>query len=138
MCEKKQAGRYRPSVKGDKPLTYDMANGPDQIARRKAWNSWNVSTIKDGLRPAETSIEDMFIRRFISCTWHDLFCSEIIIKRQHNHIRIAGIVRQAVSPRKMYFLIGYCEELLAYWLQCPITLELQTVADRKDVVFKYI
>lgn len=47
-------------------------------------------------------------------------------------------MRQSVSARKMYFLIGYCEELLAYWLQCPVTLELQTVVDRKDVVFKYI
>jgi len=38
----------------------------------------------------------------------------------------------------MYFLIGYTEELLSYWMQCPVTLELQTVGDRKDVVFKYI
>lgn len=71
-------------------------------------------------------------------TFHALICSEIIIKRQHNHIRIAVIMKRAISPRKMYFLIGYTEELLSYWLQCPITLEIQTVADKKDVVFKYI
>lgn len=71
-------------------------------------------------------------------TWHGLFVSEIIIKRQHNIIRIAGIVRQAISARKMYFLIGYCEEILSFWLQCPIKLELQSVSDPKAVVFKYI
>lgn len=53
-------------------------------------------------------------------------------------IRVVGIVRQAISSRKMYFLIGYCEELLSNWLQCPVKLELQTVADKKDVIFKYI
>lgn len=71
-------------------------------------------------------------------TWHGLFASEVIIKRQHNMIRIAAIVRQAISSRKMYFLIGYCEELLSFWLQSPVKLELQTIADKKDVVFKYI
>jgi small subunit ribosomal protein S24 len=45
---------------------------------------------------------------------------------------------RTISPRKMYFLIGYTEELLANWLQCPITLELQTIPDKKDVIFKYI
>lgn len=67
-----------------------------------------------------------------------LVCSEVIIKRQHNTIRIAALIRQAITPRKMYFLIGYTEELLSYWMQCPVTLELQTVGDKKDVVFKYI
>lgn len=92
----------------------------------------------DGLRSSETALEDVFIRRFMTGTFHDLVCSEVIIKRQHNHIRVAAILRRGVTARKMYFLIGYTEELLSYWLQCPITLELQTVADRKEVVFKYI
>lgn len=71
-------------------------------------------------------------------TWHNLVLSEVIIKRQFNHIRIAALIKQGISARKMYFLIGYTEELLSYWLQCPITLELQTVSDPKDVIFKYI
>lgn len=83
-------------------------------------------------------MEDMFIRKFMTGTWHSLFVSEIIIKRQHNIIRIAGLVRQAIGARKMYFLIGYCEELLSFWLQCPVKLELQTVADKQAVIFKYI
>lgn len=80
----------------------------------------------------------MFIRKFMTGTWHGLFASEVIIKRQHNIIRIAGVLSRNVSARKMYFLIGYTEELLSFWLQCPVKLEFQTVADRKDVIFKYI
>jgi small subunit ribosomal protein S24 len=101
--------------------------------------NYHVSAnLEGGLRPAETAVEDIFIRKFMTGTWHNLFESEIIIKRQHNIIRIAGIVRQAISGRKMYFLIGYCEELLSFWLQCPVKLELQTAAEKKDVTFKYI
>lgn len=94
--------------------------------------------MEGGLRSSETALEDVFIRMFMTGTWHSLFVSEVLIKRQHNIIRIAGIVRQSISTRKMYFLIGYSEELLSFWLQCPVKLELQTVADKKDVVFKYI
>ncbi|SPP82700.1 28S ribosomal protein S24, mitochondrial [Drosophila guanche] len=138
VCCRVQSGRYRITTKRNRPLTYEMANPPHFIAHRKSWNSWNTSTLLDSQRPAQTAVEDLFIRKFITGTWHALTCSEIIIKRQHNTIRIASIIRQAISPRKMYFLIGYTEELLSYWMQCPVTLELQTVADKKDVVFKYI
>lgn len=97
-----------------------------------------TASLKDGLRSSETTIEDIFIRKFMNGTFHSLVCSEVIIKRQHNHIRIAALLRQGITARKMYFLIGYTEELLASWLQCPVTLELQTIADRKEVIFKYI
>ncbi|CAG9853809.1 unnamed protein product [Phyllotreta striolata] len=138
VCLKNQAGRYRITPKGDFPLTYEMANPPHRIAHRKAWNSWNTSNLDGGVRSAETAVEDMFIRKFVTGTWHNLFASEVIIKRQHNIIRIAGIITRGLSPRKMYFLIGYTEELLGFWLQCPVKMELQTIADRKDIVFKYI
>ncbi|XP_053946429.1 28S ribosomal protein S24, mitochondrial [Anastrepha ludens] len=138
VCSRVQAGRYRVTTKRNRPLTYEMANPPHYIAHRKSWNSWNTSTMLDGLRSSQTAIEDLFVRKFMNGTWHALIVSEVIIKRQHNMIRIAAIVRQAISPRKMYFLIGYTEELLSYWLQCPVTLELQTVADKTDVIFKYI
>ncbi|KAH8332786.1 hypothetical protein KR074_010857 [Drosophila pseudoananassae] len=138
VCCRVQSGRYRITTKRDRPLTYEMANPPHFIGHRKSWNSWNTSALKDSLRPSQTAIEDLFIRKFVTGTWHALVSSEIIIKRQHNTIRIAALIRQAISPRKMYFLIGYTEELLSSWMQCPVTLELQTVADKKDVVFKYI
>lgn len=162
VCCRVQSGRYRITTKRNRPLTYEMANPPHFIGHRKSWNSWNTckwlrtanvfywtyyiwfmyftsaATLKDALRPSQTAIEDVFLRKFITGTWHGLVCSEVIIKRQHNTIRIAAIIRQAIPPRKMYFLIGYTEELLSYWMQCPVTMELQTVADKKDVVFKYI
>lgn len=97
-----------------------------------------IATLKDGLRTAETAVEDIFIRRFMTGTWHDLFCSEVIIKRQYNLIRIAGIIRQGIPARKMYFLIGYSEELLSNWLQCPVKLELQTIENKESMIFKYI
>lgn len=97
-----------------------------------------TANVDGGLRASETAVEDMFVRKFMTGTWHSLFVSEIIIKRQHNIIRIAGIIRQSISPRKIYFLIGYTEDLLSFWLQCPVKLELQCVADKKDVIFKYI
>lgn len=96
------------------------------------------ASLKDGLRSSETLVEDVFIRKFMTGTFHSLVVSEVIIKRQHNHIRIAAILRQGTPARKMYFLIGYTEELLSSWLQCPVTLEFQTVPDKKDVIFKYI
>ncbi|CAG9815359.1 unnamed protein product [Phaedon cochleariae] len=138
VCHKVQSGRYRITPKKDLPLTYEMANPPHQIAHRKSWNSWNTSNLDGGLRSSEIAVEDVFIRKFITGTWHSLFLSEIIIKRQHNIIRIAGLVYRGVSARKMYFLLGYTEELLSFWLQCPVKMEIQTVPDRKDVVFKYI
>ncbi|CAO1428642.1 unnamed protein product [Diamesa serratosioi] len=135
---KVQSGRYKITPKRDRPLTYEMANPPHFIGHRKAWNSWNTSNLSEGLRPAQTTTEDIFIRRFMVGTWHSLVVSEVIIKRQFNHIRVAAIIRQGISSRKMYFLLGYTEEMLSYWLQCPITLELQTTPDKKDVIFKYI
>lgn len=96
------------------------------------------ANLKDGLRPSETAIEDIFIRKFITGTFHALVCSEVIIKRQFNHIRIAALMLQRLPPRKYYFLVGYVEEMLAIWLQCPVTLEIQTIEDKKETIFKYI
>ena len=83
-------------------------------------------------------IEDMFIRKFLKGTWSQMFLSEIIIKRQHNTIRIAALIKPLVIVRKIYFLIGYSEEMLSLWLKCPVKLELQVVDDPKKVVYKYI
>jgi len=135
---KVQAGKYRVTKNKDRPLTYEMANQPYQIAVRKSWLSWNTSGLRDGLRASETAVEDIFIRKFMSGTWHRLFVTEVIIKRRHNAIWIGGIVERSILPRKLYFLIGYTEELLSYVLKCPIKLEIQTTPSRSDVIYKYI
>lgn len=100
---------------------------------------WYITAnLKGGLRPSETAIEDMYIRQFVNGTFFGMMCSEIIIKRQFNHIRVAVILRRAINPAKMYFLIGYSEELMANWLQCPVTLELQTIAANEETIVKYV
>ncbi|MCL4132241.1 UNVERIFIED_CONTAM: hypothetical protein GTU68_030311 [Idotea baltica] len=136
--QKNRAGRYKVTRDRSKPLTYEMAMKPHLIAHRKAWNTWNTTSLLDGTREPETAIDDMFIRKFMTGTWHDLFVTEIIIKRQHNMVRIAGIVQARITPLKMYFLIGYCEELLSYWLKGPVKLELQVVKSKDDIIYKYI
>lgn len=88
--------------------------------------------------PSPTVISDMFIRKFISGTWHDLFVTEITIKRQANLIRIGGIVQRSVHARKIYWLIGYCEEMLGGWLQCVVKMEVVTIGGKREVVFKYV
>lgn len=40
-----QAARYKRSIKGNKPLTYEMAGPPHTIAHIKGWNSWNTCKI---------------------------------------------------------------------------------------------
>lgn len=93
---------------------------------------------KTGLRRPECATEDFFIRKFIFGTWHRLFLSELLIKRRANIIILSGIVIQAVHPRKVYFLIGYTEEILSYILKCPVKMDIQTLDDPKKMVFKYI
>ena len=87
---------------------------------------------------SETTVEDFFIRKFITGTWPNLLASEIIIKRRANLVIIAGLVTQSVQPGKMYFLHGYTTELLSNLLKRPVKLEFQTVSQRKDVYFKWI
>src|SRR5688500_16719986 len=117
LWHNRQAGRYQISLRGDKPLTYEQANPPYQIGHRKTWNSWNTGNIlghEVASRRPETQTEDFFIRKFMQGTWHRLFLTPVIIKRRGNVIIIGGIVLQAIQPRKIYFLIGYTEELLSY------------------------
>lgn len=100
--------------------------------------SFFTANLKDGLRPSQTAIEDMFIRKFIEGTFPGILISEVIIKRQFNHIRIAFLLKRRIRAQKIYFLIGYSEEMLANWLQCPITLEMQSIEKIEDAIFKYI
>ncbi len=71
-------------------------------------------------------------------TWSEMILSEIIVKRQHNTVRIAALVQKRMLTRKIYFLVGYSEEMLSLWLKCPVKLEFQFLDSAKDVVFKYI
>lgn len=134
----KRAGRHRTSRKRDKPLTYEESLKPDQIGVRKSFNSLNTSGLLDGIRTAETSHEDLFIRKFVHGTWPKLLASDVIIKRRANQIIISFMAVRMTAPTKMYFLIGYTEEILSYVLKSIVKLEIQTIADRSDLTYKYI
>lgn len=133
-----RAGQPKISVRQNKPLTYEESQYPYLIGVTKSWNSWNTSTLYNEGRASETAVEDIFIRKFMTGTWPQMLVSEVIIKRRHNMIVIAALVLQRTLPRQMYFLKGYTEEMLSYILKCPIRLEIQTIKDKKDVIFKYI
>ena len=133
-----------------KPLTYEQAVKPEQIGVHKSFNSFNTGQLEDtyGVEKEverggatlshKMFMEDLFIRKFLKGTWSGLFLSEIIIKRQHNTVRVAAIIKPINIIRKIYFLIGYSEEMLSLWLKCPVKLELQVVDNPKDVVYKYV
>ncbi|GFT80083.1 28S ribosomal protein S24, mitochondrial [Nephila pilipes] len=141
VCCKAQAGRFKRTKNQTKALTYEQFNAPHQIHHRKSWNTWNTSNLldaDDGIRASQTTVEDFFIRKFMFGTWHRLFVSDVMIKRRHNLIVITGIIVRSVQVRKLYFLIGYTEEMLSYLFKCPVKIELQSTPERKDVVFKYV
>lgn len=121
------------------PLTYEQSQFVDKIGVTKSWNSWNTSNLLDGKRTAETTFDDIFIRKFIYATFHDLLGSEIIIKRRFNQISIEFLIlrRKKLYSRQIYFLIGYSEELLSALLKCTVKLEFQTVDRRSDLIFRH-
>ncbi|XP_034250023.1 28S ribosomal protein S24, mitochondrial [Thrips palmi] len=128
-------GRYKPLEGRKQLLTYDQAIKPHELAHKKSWNTWNTSTLEGGRRSQLTTIEDMFIRRFIHGAW---FChikgQQIIIKRQHNIIRIAFCLPKKLPPQSVYFITGFCERLLSIWLHCPVKLEIQAVENYEGYV----
>merc|ERR1712141_956001 len=124
------AGKYKVTINRNKPLTYEMAITPREIAVKKGFNSINSAQLEGTFMkreeigqdlPHKMLVEDLFIRKFMSGTWPEAFESEIIIKRHHNLVRIASIInRKSMRARQIYFLIGYSEEILSYWLKCPV------------------
>lgn len=138
--DKVQAGLYKKTRFRTKALTYEMAGGPYDIGYLKLWNSWhtaNLSVCNENDSPYH-GLWDYFIRKFMYGTWHDLFVSEVIIKRRFNCVYIGGVIQQTVPPRRIYFLIGYTEELLSHFMKCPVKVELQSVTSRDDVVYTYV
>ena len=83
-------------------------------------------------------LEDAFVRKFMLGTWHDMFATDIVIKRRYNLIVIAGFLRRPLNISEVYFLIGYTEEILSLLLKCLVKLEIQTVKQYGDVTYKQI
>ena len=147
LLAKEKAGRYKVTLNRTRPLTYEMAFKPHEIGRKKDFNSLNTANLENTFLakeeigqdlPHKMLTEDMFIRKFIRGTFPEMVASEIIVKRQHNLVRIAFLHRKVIMASKVYFLLGYSEELLSYWLKCPVKLEIQSIDSDDDIVFKYI
>lgn len=135
---KKKAGRNKPTRKHDKPLTYEQANQPFYIGVRKSWNSWNTGGFEGSLWAAETSHEDILIRKFIHGTWINMLESEVVIKRRANCIFLSYITNRDTNINQINFLIGYTEEILSLLLKSNVKIELQTIDNKKELIYKYI
>jgi hypothetical protein len=46
--EKERAGKYRVTVNRSRPLTYEMAFRPQEIATKKGFNSFNTAQLVSG------------------------------------------------------------------------------------------
>ncbi|XP_043951846.1 28S ribosomal protein S24, mitochondrial [Gambusia affinis] len=135
MCCKNRAARIRIG-KGDKPLTYEQAFHPHQIAHRKGWLSQHASNLKGEQGAAERTVEDVFIRRFMFGTFPGCLANEVVIKRRGNVLVVCALMLQKMPPQKFYFFIGYSESLLSHFYKCPVKLEIQTLQEK--AVYKYV
>ncbi|XP_068609340.1 small ribosomal subunit protein uS3m [Brachionichthys hirsutus] len=135
VCCKSSAGRIR-GGKGEKPVTYEQAHPPHEIGHRKGWLSQNTSNLKGEEGASERTVEDVFVRRFMSGTFHGCLANDIVIKRRGNVIIVCAIMLQRLPAKKFYFLIGYTELILSHFYKCPVKLEIQTLQDK--VIYKYL
>ena len=94
--------------------------------------------LKDEGRRSESLTEDVFIENFIQGTWHKWQATDVIIKRRHNMVNIFMYIHQKRDLQSVYFLQGYTEELLSCLLKCPVKLELQTLSNKTDLIFKKV
>ena len=147
VAHKIQAGRYKVTRDKTNRITYEQAMMPEDIASKKGFNSHNTGQLEGTFLckeeigqdlPYKLLIEDMFIRKFMTGTFPEFIESEVIIKRQHNLVRIACLINRKLAAKKIYFLIGYTEEFLSFYLKCPVKLELQSIASEEDAVYRYV
>ncbi|KAL6096446.1 mrps24 [Pungitius sinensis] len=134
-CCKNRAARVRVG-KGDRPLTYEEALPPHQIAHRKGWLSQHTGNLRGEEGTAERTVEDLFVRRFVFGTFHGCLANELVIKRRGNVLLVCALMLQKLQPQKFYFLIGYSETILSHLYKCPVKLEVQTLQDK--AVYKYL
>jgi small subunit ribosomal protein S24 len=92
----------------------------------------------DAKRQAENCSEDILIRKFLYGTFHELFASEVLIKRSFNKINIGFLIKLPNRSyiQKVYFLTGYAEELLSCWFKSVVKIQVQTINNTRDLVFR--
>lgn len=119
-------------------LTYEQSQFIEKLGITKSWNSWNTSNLQEGKRQAENSFEDYTIRKFLYGTFHGVLASEIIIKRRFNQIDISFLAKlpRGFYSQKVYFLVGYSEELLSCLFKCVVKIQPQTINNKRDLIFR--
>lgn len=119
-------------------LTYEQAQFAEKIGVTKSWNSWNTSNLFDGKRQSETIADDLLVRKFLYGTFHSFLSSEIIIKRRLNTVNIGFLTNltNRSERSKIYFLVGYSEELLSSLLKCVVKLQVQSIYKKEDLIFR--
>ena len=134
-----RATRPKKSNDDSLPLTYEQSQFAHKLGVTKSWNTWNTSNLLGGKRQAENASDDILIRKFLFGTFHDLFASEIVIKRKLNTINVGFLVRlpNRDHKQKIYFLVGYAEELLSCLFKCVVKIQVQSVYNTKDLVFRH-
>lgn len=132
------ATRPRKTKNNSTDLTYEQSQFAEKLGITKSWNSWNTSNLLEGKRQAENSIEDFTLRKFIYGTFHGALASEIIIKRRFNTIDISFLSRlpKGFQSQKIYFLVGYSETILAALFKCVVKINVQTIKNNKDLIFR--
>ncbi|VDK61498.1 unnamed protein product [Onchocerca ochengi] len=141
---KNTAGKYRTTSGRKQMLTYEMAHRPHHIGVKKSWLTWhsqNLETFRQ--RQPIVIAQDEIICRFVRSFFPDYITvdgSELVIKRQGNCVRVAGFFhyRNRLNIREIYWMFGFTEEFLSILLKQPVKLEIQFVADEKDLAYNYI
>lgn len=134
----RQAGRYKVTKDRSFPLTYEMSFKPDQIGVSKSWTSFNSANLWEGLRRGDTLVEDILIRKIVTGFWPQYVMGDVVIKRRANVIYLAFFVTSRLRAEKVYFLVGFTEQILSYLLKCPVKLEIQSGTTIKSMYVKYI
>ncbi|KAI1712321.1 mitochondrial ribosome subunit s24 domain-containing protein [Ditylenchus destructor] len=136
------SGKYKKSMRKDFPLSYERYRKPWHIGVSKSWMTFNTSSLEEFRQTAETGgggapivvAQDEAVRRLIRGIFHDFLSmdgSEFVFKRRGNVLYITGFFcyKRWVNWKKIYWLWGFTEEMLANLLKQPVKFELQFVDD---------
>ncbi|XP_066094957.1 small ribosomal subunit protein uS3m-like isoform X3 [Saccopteryx bilineata] len=69
---------------GDKPVIYEEAHAPHHIAHRKGWLSLHTGNLDGEDHAAERMMEDVFLHKFMLCTFPGCLTDQLVLKRRAN------------------------------------------------------
>lgn len=134
----RQAGRYKTTRDRSRGLTYEQSFKPCDIGVNKSFTSFNSANLWEGHRRGDTLVEDILIRKTVNGFFPTYLISDVVIKRRANTIYLSLLINNQLRPEKVYFLVGFTEQILSYVLKCPVKLEVQTGYSARSLIVKYI